>query len=153
MEGLLRSQSHIVVVDRRPQDYRDLASLAGAHGWHVHLLTNAQAAMRFSRLAQADLWMISVNLPDISGFDLVEMLHPKLASARVLLVADEYNHEHEALACGCGADLFWCKGPGFSVDCRALLDLLVVEARNGAAAVPAGQPGWMLQSDRNPVDR
>ena len=91
MQGLHRSQLHIVVVDPCPQDYRDLALAAGTNGWHVHLLTSARAAIRFSRLTQAELWMISIGLPEISGFDLLEMLRPKLAGSRVLLVADHYN--------------------------------------------------------------
>lgn len=125
MSGLLRSQSHIVVVDPRPQDYRDLAVLAATHGWHFHFLTSARAAIRFSRLSPAALWMINMSLPDMSGLDLLEMLRHTMAKTPMLIVADDYKPESEALACSRGAALFRCKGPGPSLDCKALLTSFV----------------------------
>ena len=149
MQGLHRSQLHIVVVDPCPQDYRDLALAAGTHGWHVHLLTSARAAIRFSRLTQADLWMISIGLPEISGFDLLEMLRPKLAGSRVLLVADHYNPEQEAHACRCGAALYLCKGSGRSIDCSAILDLMIVNGHPHADTEPISEPELLLESPNN----
>ena len=91
----LATQSHIVVADPRPHDYQQLAALAGRYGWHVHLLTSASATLRLARSTAAALWMVNTELPDMSGFDLLQMLREQLASARVFIVADCYDPEHE----------------------------------------------------------
>ena len=83
MTVFLTSQSHIVVVDPRPHNYHELAALASHNGWHIHLLTNASATMRLARSTHVALWMINVRLPDMSGFDLLEMIRDQLADARV----------------------------------------------------------------------
>jgi DNA-binding NarL/FixJ family response regulator len=120
----LASQSHIVVADPRPHDYQQLAALAGRYGWHVHLLTNASATLRLARSTPAALWMVNSRLPDMSGFDLLEMLREQLKSARVFIVADRYDPEHESRACRIGAALYVCKAASGSFDCATLLDAL-----------------------------
>ncbi len=124
MTVFLTSQSHIVVVDPRPHNYHELAALASHNGWHIHLLTNASATMRLARSTHVALWMINVRLPDMSGFDLLEMIRDQLADARVFVVADCYNAEHEARACRFGA-FYVCKSAAAALDCRALLDELL----------------------------
>ena len=49
MRLLRHAQSHIVIVDAHPEDYRDLASLAGVYQWHVHFLTTAGALWNTSQ--------------------------------------------------------------------------------------------------------
>ena len=73
------------------------------------------------RSTHVALWMINVRLPDMSGFDLLEMIGDQLADARVFVVADCYNAEHEARACRFGA-FYVCKSAAAALDCRALLD-------------------------------
>ena len=138
MARLLRCGSHIVVVDARPRDYRDLVPLAGKHGWHLHFLTSGLAAVRFVRGSGVDLWMISVTLPEMSGFDLLEMLRDQVASANVFLVADRYDAEQERRACCCGASLYLCKGADRSIDCERIVDLLVDDSLQSTSA--AAQP-------------
>jgi DNA-binding response OmpR family regulator len=132
----LRSESHIVVTDARPKDYRDLSLLAGEYGWHVHFLTSGRAAIQFARPNCADLWMVNVCLPEMSGFDLLEILRDRAAGAPVFLVADHYDSEEERRACGCGAALYLCKDSNRSIDCKRLLELLIAESRVGELPYP-----------------
>jgi DNA-binding NarL/FixJ family response regulator len=135
----LASQSHIVVADPRPHDYHELAALAGRYGWHVHLLTSASATLRLARSTTAALWMVNTRLPDMSGFDLLEMIREQLSSARVFIVADRYNPEHESRACRIGAAFYVCKTANGWLDCSALLDALV-DPRTVAAQHLRGPP-------------
>ncbi|MBI2824746.1 MAG: response regulator [Planctomycetia bacterium] len=129
MNRVLRSQSHVVVTDPRPLDYRNLAGLAGEHAWHVHFLTSGGAAIQFARRGSANLWMINVSLPDISGFDVVEMLRDLAVTAPVFLVADRYRAEDERQACLRGASLYLCKDTAASIDCPSLLEPLLAEKK------------------------
>jgi DNA-binding response OmpR family regulator len=125
----LPSQSQIVVTDPRPNDYRGLTRLAGEHGWHVHFLTCGRAAIPFARPRAADLWMINVRLPEMSGFDLLEIVRGRVPGVPVFLVADRYDSEEERRACGCGAALYLCKDANRSIDCKGLLELLIADHR------------------------
>jgi DNA-binding NtrC family response regulator len=125
MSAALETQSHIVVADRRPHDYRDLAELASRHSWHVHLLTSGQATLRLAHSTRADLWMLNVQLPDMSGFDLFDMLHSHFMAERIFLIDDQYDPDRERHACGCGAALYLSKDPRGSIDCSKLFNFLV----------------------------
>jgi CheY-like chemotaxis protein len=131
----LETQSHIVVADRRPHDYRDLAALASQHGWHVHLLTSGRATLRLADNTRVDLWMVNVQLPDMSGFDLYDMLHSNFFAERIFLVDDQYDPDRERHACGCGAALYLSKDPRGAIDCSRLFDFLVSPRPPGGESV------------------
>jgi DNA-binding response OmpR family regulator len=137
MAGLLQFQSHIVVADSRPADYRNLPRLAGEHGWHVHFLTSATAAIRFVRSTGVDLWMIGVRLHDMSGFELFETLREQLLGTPVFIVAERYDSEEERRACSCGAALYLCKSESGVVHGDALLDFLAGQRQTLAEPGPA----------------
>lgn len=117
-----RSELHIVVTDGWPKGYRNLTQLAGENGWHVHFLTTGTAALRFARPHCADLWMINLSLPDMSGFELLEILRNRDVGVPVFVIADQPNPEDESRACRGGASLYLCKDATKSIDCRPLLE-------------------------------
>ena len=124
MPRMLRPQSHVVVADPRPRDYRHLALVAGDCGWHVHLLATAGAALAFARHTVADLWMINTRLPDMAGFDLVEMLRDLSVESPLFLVGNRYDAEEERRACIHGAGLYLCKDADHAIDCQVVLQTL-----------------------------
>ena len=69
--------------------------------------------------------MIQVSLPDMSGFDLYEMLREQLADATTFMISDQYIAEDERRACSCGAALYLCKDADKSLDCQSLLKPLL----------------------------
>ena len=144
----LRTQSHIVVVDSRPRDYDELASLAGEWQWHLHFLTTARAAVTFLRRARADLWMINARLSDMSGFTLYEILREQVAGASTIIVSDQYDAQEERLTCGGGAILYVCKGPAHSIAFRSLLQSLTIP---GGHESGAPLTGGLLESMARPV--
>jgi DNA-binding response OmpR family regulator len=141
MSRSLGSQSHIIVADGRPKDYRNLAMLAGEHGWHLHFLTSARAAIQFGRPGSAGLWMVNVCLPDMSGFELLEAIRDRVTDRPVFVVADRYDADDERRACRWGAALYVVKDAAGSIDCRPLLEVLVdgqgIEERHKPVVEPA----------------
>ncbi|HEX5444327.1 MAG TPA: response regulator [Pirellulales bacterium] len=119
-----RLQSHIVVADPRPRDYRQLLALAGEFGWHVHLLLSGAAALQFARRMAADLWLINGHLDDMSGCDLVAMLRELPVRSPLFLIGNHYDAEEERKACACGAGTYLCKDAARSLDCQPVVAAL-----------------------------
>lgn len=138
MHRSLEPQTHIAVADPRPRDYRDLTQLAGEHGWHVHFMTTGGAAIQLARRGYPALWMINTRLPDMCGFELVELLRVEAREPRVFAVADQYRAEDERHACQRGADMFLCKDAARLIDCRPILEPLIVKKSVKAVCSPAG---------------
>ncbi len=110
----------IVIVDPVCDRYADFVEAAQAGELGLHFCVDGQSAVRLSRRFRANAWLIATELPDMSGFDLLEMLSPHvlqgdvdplLGGARISLgsvghgmrsgifiVSDAYRLEEEQLA-------------------------------------------------------
>ena len=117
---MIKSPARILVIDSRQSDYDDLRGLAVADGCEIRFLTSARAALRQRREVRAGLLIVSVELPDFSGFDLVEMLQPFPKGTIVFLVANQYAVEDEVRALRLGINSYLCKPLAGSVlyQCR-----------------------------------
>lgn len=104
-----KSPAIIVVVDANPSDYVALAPLAEAGEIDLRFLLSGRSALRQSRHLKAPLWMINVDLPDHSGFDVQEMCFHRKTSPLVLMVADEYFPEDELRSLELGVTKYLCK--------------------------------------------
>lgn len=49
----------------------------------LHVCVDGRSALRMSRRFRADVWLVAADLPDMSGYDLVEMLLPSVARAEI----------------------------------------------------------------------
>jgi CheY-like chemotaxis protein len=49
----------------------------------LHFCVDGRSALRMARRFRADVWLVSVDLPDMSGADLLEMLMPAVAQGNV----------------------------------------------------------------------
>lgn len=109
--------NEIVIVDAACDRYADFVAAARAGEVGLHFCCDGRSAVRLARKFRADAWLVSVELSDMSGFDLLEMLvpnvnhadvDPSLSGARVSLdrleegsrsaifmVGDEYRLEDE----------------------------------------------------------
>lgn len=114
----------IVIVDPKIELYGDFVREAQDGNVGLHFCVDGRSAVRLARRFRADVWLVSDQLPDISGLDLVEMLSPQVMQADVdpmragstqsletvgrnvrsgiFIVADEYvlEDEQRALASG-----------------------------------------------------
>jgi DNA-binding response OmpR family regulator len=105
--GLQRTE--IVIVDPNPADYAELARPAYESGLTLRSLASGREALRAAARLQPDLWVINVRLPDMSGFDLVEMLRSKSPDAHFFCVSDAYCAEEEIHSHLVKAAVYLCK--------------------------------------------
>jgi len=109
--------NEIVIVDPACDRYADFVEAARAGDVGLHFCSDGRSAVRMARRFRADVWLVSNELPDMSGFDLLDMLSvhvvqgdvdPMLSGARislgrigessrsaVFIVAEEYRLEDE----------------------------------------------------------
>lgn len=114
----------IVIVDADCSRYEDFIDAARHGDVGLHFCVDARSAVRLARRFRADVWLVNTTLPDMSGFDLLEMLaphvlqgavDPQISGARlsldgvgrgmrsgIFLVSDAYRIEDEQRALASG---------------------------------------------------
>ncbi len=73
----------IVIVDASCERYGDFVQAAQAGEVRLHFCVDGTSAIRLSRRFRADAWLVAAELPDMSGFDLLDMLVPHVLQADV----------------------------------------------------------------------
>jgi CheY-like chemotaxis protein len=71
----------IVIVAPACDRFADFVAAGHRGEVGVHFCVDGRSALRMSRRFRADVWLVAATLPDMSGFDLVEMLLPSVARA------------------------------------------------------------------------
>lgn len=110
MQNAAFSGREIVIVDRNCDRYAAFLAAAKTGEIGLHFCYDGGSALRLARRFRADAWLVAIELPDMSGLDLAEMLtqtstragHASTARPGVFVVADGYRLEDEqgALAAG-----------------------------------------------------
>ena len=75
--------AEIVIVDSTCDRYGDFVRAAQAGEIGLHFCVDGRSAVRLARRFRADAWLVSSELPDVSGFDLVDMLSPHVLQGAV----------------------------------------------------------------------
>lgn len=144
--------NEIVIVDPACDRYGDFVQAARAGEVGLHFCCDGRSAVRMARRFRADVWLVSSDLPDMSGFDLLEMLSPHvvqgdvdpmLSGARISLgrigeatrsaifiVAEDYQLEEEQRALASGI-------AGYLVR-PVTLDVIRATRAPAEAALPSG---------------
>ena len=73
----------IVVVSSRCDRFDDVVTSAASGELGLHFCVDGRSALRMARRFRADVWLVSLDLPDMSGLDLLEMLVPIVAGGSV----------------------------------------------------------------------
>jgi PleD family two-component response regulator len=66
--------SEIVIVDARCDLYGELVQAATEDAFGLHFCSDAQSALKLSRRFRSDAWLVSLDLPDMGGFDFLPLL-------------------------------------------------------------------------------
>lgn len=75
--------NEIVIVDATCDRYGDFVQAAQAGDVGLHFCVDGRSAVRLSRRFRADAWLVASELPDMSGFDLLDMLSPHVLQGGV----------------------------------------------------------------------
>ena len=114
----------VVIVDPACERYAEFVDAARSGAFGLHFCVDGRSALRLARRFRADAWLLAVDLPDMSGFDLLAAMSshvlqgsvdPLRSGSRISLgrpgdtvrsgifmVADSYriDQERRALASG-----------------------------------------------------
>ena len=106
----------IVVVDADLADYTSLLNLQSSVETEVsiYLFSSARTALRvlpdsIGQRIPVNWFLINTVLPDMSGFDLLQMLRSRLNRAASVLVGSQYHPEDELTARRVGSAMYVCK--------------------------------------------
>ena len=102
-------QTHVMVVDPRPQDYLQLAAESAVGGLLFQFATTATAALKLWRTAARSIWLVNLELPDASGCDLAAAIRARDPHSVVYLVGDQYDPAEELQARMVGGAMYVCK--------------------------------------------
>ncbi|MCH8923665.1 MAG: response regulator [Planctomycetes bacterium] len=108
-EATMEFEATIVVVDRDHAGYEALAPLCAGEEASLRFLSTGREALRLAAADRVALWLIGVVLPDMSGFDLQQMLRDGSQEAAACMVAAAYRSEDEIRSHRAGATMYVCK--------------------------------------------
>ena len=83
MTGAPSGVAEIVIVDSSCDHYSDFVRAAQAGEVGLHFCVDGRSAVRLARRFRADAWLVASDLPDMSGYDLVDMLSPHVLQGDV----------------------------------------------------------------------
>jgi len=99
----------IFVVDSDTDGYADVVGDAVYDSVQFRFFGNAREALNSQPTEEPEMWVVNMNLPDMSGTDLQELLRARGSNVPVLLVGDEYRMEDEINARSSGATMYFAK--------------------------------------------
>lgn len=127
----------IVIVDGSCERYGEFVRAAQEGEISLHFCVDGRSAMRLARRFRADTWLVAADLPDMSGFDLLDMLAPHVLQANVdpllsgsrisldragrtdrvgiFIVSDAYRIEEEQRALAAGVTGYLVRPVGLDV--------------------------------------
>jgi CheY-like chemotaxis protein len=73
----------VVIVDPACDSYGDFVAAAQGGDLGLHFCVDGRSAMRLARRFRADIWLVAVDLPDMSGFDLIAAMADQVGQGDV----------------------------------------------------------------------
>jgi DNA-binding response OmpR family regulator len=103
------SRRLVWIVDARQLDYGHLLADSKAERLDIRFLVSGRELLRLWQAGTPEICFVNLQMPDFSGFDLIEMIQPFPEGTAVCLVADRYVLEDEVRALSLGVHSFLCK--------------------------------------------
>jgi DNA-binding NtrC family response regulator len=107
--GVAASQGRLVIVDPQLDDYHDLIEPARKHLLRLTLTTTGSNALRLVPSFADSVWLLSPQLPDMNGLDLLEMLHSLQSALKAVVIDNQYDAQRERRALELRAIQYVCK--------------------------------------------
>ena len=99
----------IFVVDPQATDYAGMVGEAVYDSVKFIFFDDGRGALSSPTAEEPELWVVNMNLPDMSGTDFQELLRQRGSKVPVMLVGDEYRVEDEIDARSSGASMYFAK--------------------------------------------
>ncbi len=132
----------LLIVDDEPATLILLSQIFGQMGYSVSTANDGFAALEIIRDSVPDILLSDLNMPGMSGFELLSVVRRRLPSMYVIATSGAYSGK--GVPHGIAADAFYEKATGF----KFLLSLMemakqerVPRVRSSAASEPMWVPG------------
>lgn len=99
--------TRVCIVDSNNSDYADLKPITDE--FSVCILADGRSGLRAARRQLVDIWMINVQLTDMTGFKLLEIIRSVAVPKPIITLGDEYRSEDERMSLLHGASYYACK--------------------------------------------
>jgi CheY-like chemotaxis protein len=133
----------LLIVDDEPATLILLSQIFGQKGYSVRTANDGFSALRMIRTAVPDILLSDLNMPGMSGFELLSVVRRRLPSVYVIATSGAYSGE--VVPRGIAADAFYEKATGF----RFLLGLMERAGEERAPRTPASdasEPMWVPET-------
>jgi two-component system, OmpR family, response regulator len=97
------------IVDRQRSDFDYLIADVQARQMQIRFFASGRELLHGWFAGAPDVCIVSLQLRDLGGFDVVEMIHPFPAGMVVCTLTDEYRTEDEVRALSLGVHSYLCK--------------------------------------------
>jgi DNA-binding response OmpR family regulator len=136
------ARRRVWIVDVRRADFGPLLADPKAEQLDIRFLVSGRELLREWKVRTPDVCLVNLQMPEFSGFDLVEMIQPFPEGVTVCLMADRYVLEDEVRALSLGVHSYLCKPLEaalffeFCLHPRARHEAVLLEDASRAVPVP-----------------
>jgi len=139
------TKESLLIVDDAPSIRMLLSQLLARDGYTTRSAENGFSALAEIRREVPDLLLSDLNMPGMSGFELLTVVRRQFPSIRVIAMS---AFSGEEIPSGVDADAFFQKGRGLG-DLLRTIKSLPLPARRAQQPVAAPSPVWISRYERN----
>ena len=144
------SEGHrILVVDDEPNIREAIAMLLNAHGYNVSTAEDGFDALLLLRSANPELIVSDLNMPQMSGFELLSVLRRRFPEILVIAMSGAYE-SGDHVPGGVIADAFYAKGLHNPQDLvRTVADLIQNKTERAMNHYRQSAPVWIPRNGKD----
>jgi DNA-binding NtrC family response regulator len=135
--------ARILIVDDAPSIRRSMSIALTERGYHVRSAIEGFSALRAIREEMPDILLADLNMPGMSGFELLTIVWRRFPAVQKIAMSGAYSGN--AVPSGVAADAFFQKGSSM-LELLRIIDALPQRGHRAAEPASASAP---LRIDRN----
>jgi|SRR5580658_1659949 CheY-like chemotaxis protein len=130
------TKASLLIVDDKPAIRASISHLLGEIGYCVRSAPDGFSALRELREEIPDILLSDLNMPGMSGFELLRVVHRRFPAIQLIAMSGAFSG-HEVPS-GVAADAFYQKGSSMGALLRIIENLQLMERRDSHPARVAG---------------
>ena len=134
------TKANVLVVDDEPLVRTAMSLVLAEIGYRVHSADDGFSALREIRQEMPDILLTDLNMPGMSGFELLSVLHRRFPAVHKIAMSGAFFGSE--VPSGASADAFYQKGTGMNALLQALGTLPQVKRRAPQPSISAA-PLWI----------
>lgn len=141
-------KASLLVVDDEARNCRNLSIIFTVLGYGVRVASNGFSALDAIRDAVPDIIVSDLNMPGMSGFELLSVVRRRFPSIWVIAMSGEFSGKKVPL--GIAADAFYEKGTGPSFLLRTVEAMMRSRLPMAPRSLSSSAPIWIPTNGHDP---